>query len=300
MTGTGPSSRYVLVSPARNEEAHIARTLESVISQTVLPVRYVVVSDGSTDATDRIVAEYAGKHDFIELVRREAAEGRDFGSKVYAIQEGLKKLGGVEYDFIGNLDADVSLDPDYYERILAAFAADTELGIAGGVIHDLINGGWVRQVTNTEWSVAGAVQMFRREVFEAMDGYIPLRRGGIDAVAEIRTRMQGYRVRAFEELSVQHHQLMGTKGGDILQARYRQGRMEYAHGYHPLFETARCLMRIRERPYLVGSIYRLIGFWLDLVRGAPKDVPEEVVTYLRREQQGRMRSWFRGGRGASR
>ena len=165
------------------------------------------------------------------------------------------------------------------------------------MVHDRIGDDWIRQVTNTEWSVAGAVQMFRRECFEAIGGYMPLRRGGIDAVAEIRTRMHGYRVRALEELPIRHHQLMGTKGGDILGARYRQGQMEYAHGYHPLFETGRCLIRVRERPYLVGSLYRMTGFWLDLLRRAPKDVPDEVIEFLRNEQRDRMKAWFRGDPG---
>jgi glycosyltransferase involved in cell wall biosynthesis len=297
MDGIGSVPRYVLVSPARNEVAHIGKTLESVVSQTMVPIRYVVVSDGSTDGTDRIVEEYSSQYDFIELVRREPEGERDFGSKVFALRAGIQRLKDLDYDFIGNLDADVSFGPDYYERVLGAFAADPELGIAGGVVHDRIGDRWVRQVTNTEWSVAGAVQMFRRECFETIGGYMPLRRGGIDAVAEIQARMHGYRVRAFDELPVRHHQLMGTKGGDILQARHRQGRMEYAHGYHPLFETGRCLIRIRERPYVVGSLCRLAGFWMDLLRRVPRDVPDEVVEYLRREQRGRMRAWFRGGPG---
>lgn len=285
-------SGYVLVTPARNEAAHIEKTLGSVIAQTQLPVRWVVVSDGSTDETDTIVSGYAAEHEFIEFVRREAGEDRNFGSKVFTLQEGFKRLEGLDYEFIGNLDADVSFDPDYYERVLTAFAGDPGLGVAGGVIHDRIGDAWVRQVTQTRWSVAGAVQLFRRECFEAIGGYLPLELGGIDAVAEISARMHGFRVRAFDELPVLHHQLMGTKKGDILEARFRQGRMEYAHGYDPLFETGRCLLRIKERPFLVGSIYRMAGYWLDLLRRAPNDVPEDLVKFLRREQRARMRAMF--------
>jgi glycosyltransferase involved in cell wall biosynthesis len=290
------SRRYVLVTAARNEESHIEKTIASVVDQTILPIRWVVVSDGSTDATDDLVLDQAERHEFIRFVRREPDGERNFGSKVFALRLAVEALESLEYDFIGNLDADVSFPRDYFERVLAEFDSDPRLGIAGGVVYDRVENRWVRQHTDPEWSVAGAVQMFRRSCFDEVGGYEPFPRGGEDAVAEIRARMAGYGIRGLEDLQVKHHQLMGTKKGDILHARFEQGRMEYGHGYHPLFEAGRCVLRIRERPFVMGSLWRLAGFLVDGFLRTPKDVPRDVEDYLRKEQSARMRAFLRPGR----
>lgn len=99
----------MLITPARNEEAYIVKTIQSLINQTILPKKWIIVSDGSTDRTDDIVKRYEANYDFIQLLRREPDTSRNFASKVYAIQAGFKLLNGIEYDFIGNLDADVSI-----------------------------------------------------------------------------------------------------------------------------------------------------------------------------------------------
>ena len=124
---------YVLVTPARNEETFIATTIEAVLAQTVLPVRWIIVSDGSTDRTDEIVAGYAKQHSFIRLLRRSAGETRSFSSKVNAFKMSDRELEGVQYEFVGNLDADVSFPRDYYENVLQRLQTSPKLGIAGGM-----------------------------------------------------------------------------------------------------------------------------------------------------------------------
>lgn len=281
-------SRYVLVTAARNEEAYIERTLQSVIAQTVPPQKWVIVSDGSTDHTDEIVTRYQADHDFIQLLRRETDANRNFASKVYAIRAGVDWLNNIEYDFLGNLDADISFEANYYERVLAEFQQNPELGIAGGLLFEPCRGKWVPQWTSTLWSVSGPVQMFRRRCYEDIGGLIPLRKGGEDAVAEVMARMTGWQVKAFADIPVWHHRHTGTADSHLLLSRFQQGWMEYSIGYHPLFEVARCAWRILERPYVIGSICKLSGYCWGFLRRAKWEAPANVVKFLRREQVHRL------------
>ena len=175
---------YVLMTAARNEEEFIEKTLQSVVEQTVLPRKWVIVSDGSTDRTDEIVREYAEKYPWIALVRREPDKQRNFGSKALALREAMPLIETVGYDFIGNLDADVSFEETYFENLFAFFEAEPELGLGGGKIYNKHKDGFKKEMS-TDSAVAGAVQMFRRQCFEDVGGYLPISTGGIDTVAEV-------------------------------------------------------------------------------------------------------------------
>jgi poly-beta-1,6-N-acetyl-D-glucosamine synthase len=279
---------YALVSPVRNEAKYIRFTLDSVIAQTHLPQRWVIVSDGSTDETDNIVREYAAKHPFIQLVRREPEAGRNFGSKVRAIQEGVSHLADVAYDFLGNLDGDVSFAPDYFAQILERFRADDRLGIAGGILYDDHHGAWRRQIITVDSSVAGPVQLFRRQCYEQIGGYTPLPYGGVDAVAEGMARMHGWSVRTFPEIAVRHHRRVGTEGKGALRAFYDMGRREHVIGYHPLFGLVRTLSRMRAVPWIIGGLCYGTGFFHAKLNGLKPAVPDDYVQFLRREQMNRL------------
>src|SRR6516162_6214487 len=124
---------YVLITPARNEEAFIEKTIESVIHQTVLPVKWVIVDDGSTDKTPDIVGRYSAHYPWIELVQRPQRPDRSFAAKVEAFNVGHERVNGLDYRIVGNLDADLSFDSDYFEFILSKFREDDNLGVAGTV-----------------------------------------------------------------------------------------------------------------------------------------------------------------------
>ncbi|MFX0199832.1 MAG: glycosyltransferase, partial [Candidatus Hodarchaeota archaeon] len=173
---------YVLITPARNEQDYIQKTIESVVSQTILPEKWVIVSDGSTDHTDEIVSHYAAKHDFIQFIRVSEHIQRNFWSKVHAFNAGYEQIKNTEYKFLGNLDADVSFNSNYYENVLLRFQTNPKLGIAGGIILELLNGQYVNQKLSLN-SVAGAIQLFRRECYQDIGGYIPLTYGGVDSAA---------------------------------------------------------------------------------------------------------------------
>jgi biofilm PGA synthesis N-glycosyltransferase PgaC len=283
---------YALVTPARNEEAYIGGTIESVLSQTLLPQKWVIVSDGSTDRTDEIIESYAQKHSLIHLLRNDrSAQGknRNFGSKALAFQKGYSCLGNIDFQFIGNLDADVTFEPDYFVSVLDKMESNPKLGVAGGIILELVDGQYISQNISTN-SVAGAVQLFRRECYEGFGGYIPVARGVIDAAAEIMARMHGWEVQTFADIGVHHHRRVSTGGKSIVNTRFRQGVTNYLLGYHPLFQFVSSISRIGETPAIVGSVSTMLGYsWTGLKR-KEKILSPEAIQFLRSEQMDRLRS----------
>lgn len=281
-------NKYVLVTAARNEEQHIGNIIESVLNQTLLPERWVIVSDGSIDRTDDIVQGYTSKYDFIRYVRSNGNNYYSFASKVYAIHIAIEQLKDTRFDFVGTLDADILLPGDYYETILDEFAKDPRLGIAGGIIAEPLGREWVNQNISLN-SVAGAVQLFRRECYEAIGGLLPLRYGGEDAAAEIEARMRGWAVQTFPRVRALHDRRVGNGNGNILKARVREGKMFYDLGYDPFFFLLRSIHRFSGRPYVFGSMLQMFGFCWNMARGDRASLPEDVIRYLRHEQMNRMK-----------
>jgi poly-beta-1,6-N-acetyl-D-glucosamine synthase len=281
------AGRYVLITAAYNEETHIERTLESVIAQTLLPRRWVIVSDGSTDRTDNIVRDYASRFDVIRFIRRERENHQGFASKVFALRAGRQFLAGDDYEFIGHLDADVSFGASYFHDLLARFHAAAALGIAGGFICEESNGEFVSRPANSARSVPGAVQMFRRQCYEAIGEILPIEYGGEDWYAEVAARMKGWHVEAFPELQVYHHRRTGTARG-LLRSWYRQGLMDFSLGSHPLFEIAKLLRRVPARPLVLGALARLCGFVSAYLRGNRRMVSREFQEFLRKDEMARL------------
>lgn len=283
------SNTYVLVTPARNEEAFIENTLSSVVAQTLRPKKWIIVNDGSIDKTAEIVLKYANQYDFIELVTVNGSRQRNFKSKVEAFNAGYAHLTKLEYGYLGNLDADVSFDSHYYEAVLNRFAKNPELGIAGGAICERYLGKFKQRPSNSVRSVAGAVQLFRRECFAAIGGYVPLEIGGEDWIVEIMARMRGWQVESFPDIKVFHYKSRTVIGKQALRTYFLFGKLDFAVGCHPLFEVMKCLRRVIERPYLVGALCHLSGFLWASVYQEPRLVSPEIVKHLRQEQRQRLR-----------
>lgn len=283
----GVDELYVLLTAAYNEEDYIEETIRSVISQLVRPSLWVIVSDGSTDRTDEIVQQYEMTHSFIRLVRRERDHCRGFASKVFALRAGLQMFTLEATQFIGHLDADVSLPPLYFRDLIAKFREDRHLGIAGGWCFEKTRCGlWQPRAGSSTRSIPGGVQMFRRECYGDIGELLPIEYGGEDWYAEIRARMCGWRVRSFSELQVYHLRAPGTRGS-LLRYCYHDGLADFALGSHPIFEFAKVARRIVSRPYLVGALARMLGFLVAHISGK-RLVPLECITFLRKEQLGRL------------
>lgn len=291
-------SGYVLITAAHDEAAFVARTCESVLAQTPAPLRWIVVDDASSDGTGAIIERYRAAHPgLIELVRVEREPGRDFRNKVRAFERGLAHARQLPFTYVGNLDADIELPSDYYARMLAHFSNDPGLGIAGGMVHSRIDASYVAQNVALD-SVAGAVQLFRRECFEAVGGYLPLRQGGIDAAAEIMARQKGWRVRTFTDIAVFEHRRTGTATARPLAARRREGARFYSLGYQWTFFLARCIRRSLERPRVIGSLTALYGYLVSAVRGDPVVLPRDALEFLRDEQRRKLLRLLGRGREA--
>lgn len=292
-------TNYVLITPARNEAAFIERTINAVCSQTIPPLRWIVVNDNSTDHTAEIVASYTQRFPFIRLISVSGESQRNFGAKVRAFARGLEALEGLDYQFIGNLDADISFEADYYERILERFAADLRLGIAGGIRYDWCNGSFHKVICAPD-SVGGPFQFFRKQCFEDVGGFKPVKIGGVDAIAEISAKMHGWKVRSFPVLKVYHYRCTGTATGSMMMARFRDGMKDFVLGYDPLFEAARCLYRFKENGYSAGGLFRISGYFWAFLKNYQRPVSKEFVQFLRADQRRRLREMLPGFRKALR
>jgi poly-beta-1,6-N-acetyl-D-glucosamine synthase len=282
------SSPFVLVTPARDEEANIARTVESVLAQSMRPSRWVIVDDGSVDRTAECARRAAAGEQIVTVLSRPRGRPVDFASKVHAFSAGVAELAATGYDFIGNLDADISLPRDYYEQLLSRFATRPRLGLAGGAVVVEVEGR-IRGRRASATSVAGAVQFFRRQCFDDVDGLMPLRLGGEDSAAEILARMNGWEVETFSDLSATHHGPVHNRKRSASAAWFSRGRVNHSLGYDPLFQVAMSAYRVADRPYGVGGAFMLAGYITAAAQRRQRSLPSEAVTYLRREQRQRLR-----------
>lgn len=285
---------YVLITPARNEAAFIEKTIHSVLAQTVRPLRWVIVSDGSTDGTDEIVNKYAADHRWIELVRLPERRERHFAGKVHAFNAGYSKVADLDYDVIGNLDADITFDEKYFDFLLDKFAANPKLGVAGTPFREESHQ-YDYRFTSIQ-HVSGACQLFRRDCFKEIGGYIPIKIGGIDLTAVLTARMKGWQTRSFPEKACVHHRQMGTAKQNALMVAFRGGKGDYILGSHPLWEFCRCMYQTTRRPLWLGGMFRLTGFTIAMVSRSEKLVSSDLAQFRKAEQMHRLRSFFKSAK----
>jgi glycosyltransferase involved in cell wall biosynthesis len=284
------TSRYVLITPARNEAAFIELTLKSMTAQTLKPLKWIIVSDGSMDDTDEIVKRYAATNDWIELLRMPERKERNFAGKVHAFNAGYARVKGLDYDFIGSMDADLSFEPDYFEFLLSKFEGQKSLGLVGTPFKENEVAYDYRFVSIEH--VSGACQLFRRECFEAVGGYTPVRGGGIDLIAVITARMKGWQTRSFPERILTHHRPQSSAKYNPFMIRFKDGEKDYVLGGHPLWEIFRWIYQMSRRPFIVGGCALLAGYVSAFLRRKPKSVSPELQRFRRAEQMQRLRAKF--------
>ncbi len=284
-----PLPRYVLITPARNEQAFIQKTLESVVHQRYLPVKWVIVNDGSTDATASIVEPYAAKYDWIKLVNLPVRSDRHFAAKVQAFNAGQERVKNISYEVIGNLDADVSFDEDHFEFLLCEFRDNPRLGVAGTVFREQ---GYSSETDSLEGQhhVSGQCQLFRRQCFEEIGGYFANRAGGIDWIAVTTARMLGWRTRSYREKSFFHYRHLGTAERSVFAAAFSYGEKDYYLGGHPLWQLFRVTYRMTKRPYLVDGIALGLGYAWAMLRRVKRPVSKKLMKFHRREQMRKLRA----------
>lgn len=290
-TERGNNLSYVLITPARNEAAFIDQVIKSVIAQDILPLKWVIVSDGSTDGTDELVRQYATNHPWIELIRMPKRKERHFAGKVHAFNAGYAKVRDLHYDIIGNLDADITFEKDYLRFLLAKFSENPRLGVAGTPFREGAQQ-YDYRFASVE-HVSGACQLFRRECFEEIGGYTPLKAGGIDLAAVLTARMKGWQTRTFIEKTCEHHKKTQAASHSNFMATFKSGYHDYLMGSHPVWQIFRSLYQMTNRPFFVGGFALLAGYSWAVVSRAQRTVSQELAAFRRQEQLLRLRELLR-------
>jgi biofilm PGA synthesis N-glycosyltransferase PgaC len=276
---------YVVITPVRDEEAYLRSTAECMIRQTAVPREWIIIDDGSTDGTGKIIDEYARQYPWIRAIHRANRGFRKAGGGVVeAFNEGYKAVQYPDWDFLVKLDGDLSFEPDYFEKCFANFESEPRLGVGGGVICYVENG--VKEFEECPaFHVRGATKIYRRRCWDEIGGFWPA--PGWDTMDEVKASMLGWTTRSFPDLHLVHHRHTGTAEG-LWSGLVKNGRANYICGYHPLFMISKCLLRIFRRPYLVGSIALLYGFLSGYWKRIPQVDDRRTITYLRGQQLGRL------------
>lgn len=284
--------KYILITPARNEQAFIKTTLDSVVAQTTLPELWVIVDDGSIDRTAEIVESYTKRYPWIELICRKQDPDRNFASKAHSVAQAFSRAKSIDFDVVGNLDADVSFNPDYLEFLMQRFSEDPKLGVAGTPFTQ--DGGYDSSKHSFEGEnyVAGPCQLFRRECFEDIGGYVPNRAGGVDWIAAMTARMKGWTVRSFPEKRFHHHRTLGTAGKGPVRALFSYGEKDYYLGGSPVWELFRVTYRATKKPLLLGGVALLTGYTWAALRRIKRAVSPELMHFHRAEQMKKLRAIF--------
>ncbi len=269
---------YALVTPARDEADNLIRLADAVLSQTVRPATWVIVDNGSTDGTVEFVRALAEAEPWVELASAPPTDGPRPGAPIVrAFHRGLELVPGTT-DVIVKLDADVSFEPDYFERLLDAFAADPALGISSGTCVELVGDTWI-DVHSTGLHVRGATRAYRTDCLRAI---LPLPDVvGWDTVDEIKATLLGWRVASLPSLRFRHHRRVGERDGSTWARWTAQGRASYHLGYRPSYLLLRSLWRALRRP---AAIAMLGGFVNEAVRRRPRYVEADVREYIRSTQ----------------
>jgi GT2 family glycosyltransferase len=260
-------------------------------------MKWVIVSDGSTDGTDEIVKQYTSNIPWIELIRMPERRERDFAGKVRAFDAGYARMADLKYDVIVSLDADTSFEADYFSMLLEKLLTDPKLGLVGTPFREESAQQYDYRFVSIE-HVSGICQVFRRECFEEIGGYLPVKGGSIDHIAVITARMKGWKTRTFTEATCMHHRAMGTAGRSLLGSRFKLGMKDYSIGNHPIWEVFRTARQMRMPPLFVGGLAHGAGYLWAFLRQIPRPVSPDLIAFHRREQMQRLSRFVRGNRSA--
>jgi biofilm PGA synthesis N-glycosyltransferase PgaC len=273
--------KYVVITPARDEAEHLERTIRSVVAQTVQPAQWIIVNDGSGDETGKIIDRFARQHSWITARHRPNRGYREPGGGVVkTFYDGYEQIHVQDWELLVKLDADLSFDPNYFERCILEFERDPKLGIGGGAIYHEVNG-QLELEKNPAFHVRGATKMYRRACWEALGGLVQA--PGWDTIDELKANMLGWSTRSFLDLRVSHSRFTGAAEGAWRDC-IKNGRANYVTGYHPLFMSLKCLRRLVKRPYLLGSVGLMWGFVSSYWNGSPRIEDPRLLRYTRNQQ----------------
>lgn len=280
------TSRYVVITPARNEEAHIEKTILSMISQTVKPLEWIIVNDGSSDGTGSLIDQYTAEYSWIRTVHRKDRGFRKPGGGVMeAFYDGYHLLESTEWDYIVKLDGDLSFEADYFERCFEYFRNNPLLGIGGGVGYIIVGSG-LEWEPHPLFHVRGITKIYKKECWDAIGELI--RAPGWDTLDEVKANMLGWETRSIPDLHLIHHRPTGSADG-TWRGWVKNGVANYVAGYHPLFILAKCIKRCFQKPaYVTGASGLFYGFVSGYIKKVPQVEDRDLIHYLRKQQLRRL------------
>lgn len=280
-----PKRRYVLISPCRNEAEYMRHTLDSVLAQTILPATWVIIDDGSTDDTARILGEYAGRHPFIRIVTRKDRGHRAVGPGVIeAFYEGYGTIRPEDYEYLCKLDLDLRLPPRYFEILISRMEADPLIATCSGKAYIEAGDRLVLERIGDDMSV-GASKFYRISCFQAIGGFV--RQVMWDGIDCHMCRMRGWIACSWDEPDLRfiHLRPMGSSQDSLLVGRRRHGFGQYFMGTGFFFLLASSLSRMNHKPYVIGSFAILWGWVSSRLKRVPRYEDPEFRAFLRSYQR---------------
>ena len=278
--GTVSTVRYCIITPSRDEERFIVGTIESVLNQTIRPVEWIIVDDGSTDGTGAIIDRYANEYSWIRTLHRKNRGHRSVGGGVEAFLDAYSLLQSSDWHYLVNLDGDLTFASDYFERCFDHFRSMPRLGIGGGTIYDKVGDG-LRLEQSPAFHVRGATKIYRRECWEELGGlWCDL---AWDTIDELQANQLGWTTQTFSDLGLVHQRAAGSVWGPWGSA-VNEGEADYIVGYHPLFFSLKCARHVFNAPYVVRSVGIAYGYLRAMVCRRSKMQNPALKAYLRRQQ----------------
>jgi len=277
------NSKYVIVTPVKNEEQFIGQTINAVINQTLKPRQWLIVNDGSTDRTGEIIQSFASQYRWIVEVQNKKSASRKIGGQA-ALMYGLEFVNVNDYEYIVRMDGDVIYEPRFFEAIFQEFEANPKLGIASGVCFVEEKSSLVEE-KHPRFHTRGPLKVYRAECFKAIGGLDP--EEGWDTIDEVKANMLGWQTRSFPELKVHHLRKTQTASG-VLKGYRNVGKVSYYTGYHPIFMLLRAIKNMFARPYFIGGVNMLYAFCQGYYKKLPQVDDKQFINYLRTQQMNKL------------
>ena len=275
------NTKYIIITPVRNEGKHLERTITSVIGQTIAPGEWIIVNDGSSDNTADIIDAYAKKYGWIRAIHRKDRGYRKAGGGVVeAFYDGYKAISSEDWNYLVKLDGDLTFDSGYFEKCFQKFDKDEKLGIGGGTVYNVVQGK-LELEKGPQFHVRGATKIYRKKCWQDINGLLAA--PGWDTLDEVKANMMGWQTCCFPDLKLAHHKYTGSADG-TWGGWVKNGRANYISGYHPLFMTLKCMRRVFKKPVLIGALGLLYGFVSGYLKSVPQGDDRALIGYMRRQQ----------------
>jgi len=278
-------TKYVIVSPVRNEEEFIEKTILSVINQTITPREYIIVNDGSTDSTREIAEKYEQEIPWISIIDRPPKEHSPGGGVVDAFYEGFNTIKTHDWEFVIKLDGDLEFNESYFESLIDLFAKNPRLGMASGTTYMFKRGKLVMDII-PEDHVRGPAKMYKRACWDDIGGLPSVL--GWDTLDELKAQVLGWETRSYKDIVLIHFKPIGYKQKKIVKRELKAGERQHYLGYLPAFAIFRSFYRMFQKPYIIAGVLNFFGFIFASLGNGPQIEDKEIISYLRSKQKQRL------------